>query len=367
MEEIENYKINGKLWYYDLENTKQDSDYHAEGNVWIHTKLVVESLFLDEEYINLEKNEQKILLLSALLHDIAKPFCTKEEDGKITSPNHTLKGSLYARNLFYRYNFMSEIFGVLSFEEREQVCSLIRYHGFPIYFDEKENPKKETFKCALEINIKHLAILARADFNGRKSLNKSENLTKIELFVDMCKQWNCYDTDEIFLSDTSKMMYFRNGEQYLNYIPYEEKQSTVYLLSGIPASGKDTYIRNNFNGMDIISLDELREKLNISPKDNQGKVIQEAKKQAKILLANKTDFVWNATNTTTKMRTQIISMFLDYNAKVNIIYIETPYKTLLQRNSKRKAPVPNDVIDRLVSKLEPPKLWEANNVTYMIN
>lgn len=366
MKQIENYKINGKLWYTGLENTPQDASYHEEGNVWIHTKLVVESLFLDEEYKSLKENEQKILLLSALLHDIAKPFCTKEENGKIISPNHTLKGSIEARNLFYRYNFMSEIFGVLSFEEREQVCSLIKYHGFPIYFDEKENPKRETLKCALEINIKYLAILARADFNGRISSNKSENLTKIELFVEMCKEWNCYDTDEIFLSDTSKMMYFKNGEQYLNYVPYEEKQSTVYLLSGIPASGKDTYIRDNFKDIEVISLDNLREELKILPTENQGQVIQEAKKQAKILLASKSDFVWNATNTTTKMRTQIISMFLDYNAKVNIVYVEAPYKVLLERNSKRKIPVPNDVIDKLVGKLEPPKLWEANSVTFVV-
>ena len=96
------------------------------------------------------------------------------------------------------------------------------------------------------------------------------------------------------------------------------------------------------------------------------KIITVAKEKAKEFLRAKTSFVFNATNITKDMRSRWIGLFTDYNAKVKIIYIEVPYKTLLKQNSDREHKVPENVIDKLIGKLEMPDFKEAHEVEYII-
>lgn len=74
------------------------------------------------------------------------------------------------------------------------------------------------------------------------------------------------------------------------------------------------------------------------------------------------NFIWNATNITAQMRGQLIDLFMSYGGKVTIIYIEVPYKTLIAQNNNRDAVVPNNVIDKMIGKLEPPVREEAHKI-----
>ena len=117
----------------------------------------------------------------------------------------------------------------------------------------------------------------------------------------------------------------------------------------------------------VISLDQLRETLAILPEKNQGRVVQEAKKQAREYLAQKCDFVWNATNITRPMRNQLIDLFLSYGASVRVIYCETPLETALARNAARPRQLPRNAIQEMANKLDVPKVWEAEQLTHCIN
>lgn len=76
-----------------LANTPQDKYHHSEGDVWTHTKMVVDSLLQTEEWTKLSEQNKRIMFLSTLLHDIAKPLCTEiSEDGRVSSPGHSRKG-----------------------------------------------------------------------------------------------------------------------------------------------------------------------------------------------------------------------------------------------------------------------------------
>ena len=55
-----------------------------------------------------------------------------------------------------------------------------------------------------------------------------------------------------------------------------------------------------------------------------------------------------------------------YKAKVKIVYIEVPYKILLKQNSNREHKVPENIINKLIGKLEIPDLREAHEVEYII-
>lgn len=77
-----------------LEQVEQDKTWHAEGNVWEHTKLAVDKA---AEIIRRDKMNETAaleLMLSVLCHDIGKVSTTEcSEKGRITSYGHAQVGS----------------------------------------------------------------------------------------------------------------------------------------------------------------------------------------------------------------------------------------------------------------------------------
>ncbi|MCL1994384.1 MAG: AAA family ATPase [Spirochaetes bacterium] len=366
LEQIEGYAFSEYDWRERLQKTPQEKEYHGEGDVWTHTKLVIENLLQDDDYGRLPGDAQKIILLAAILHDIGKPFCTKTLNGKITSRHHAVRGAMEARKLIYRYGFMEELFGRLSFAEREQVCSMVRYHGLPLMFLEKADTEKAICRASLEVNPEYLYILAKADAKGRISKDKKSNLETIELFKEYCTENDCFTQPKHFPNSSGKLLYFKDASSYTGYAPYEKDKFPVYMMCGIPASGKDTYIEENLEGISVVSLDAIRQEMGVSPQDNQGLVVQAAKAQAKKLLAKKQSFVWNAVNITEKRRRPLVDLFTAYNAFVEVIYTEVPVPELFQRNKLRERTVPENIIEKLIDTMEVPKLWESHQVRYSV-
>ena len=74
-----------------LITTPQDPYYHGEGNVWIHTQMVLRALISQDEFAKSGPEEQFILFMTALLHDIAKPETTiiDEISGRLSQPRHS--------------------------------------------------------------------------------------------------------------------------------------------------------------------------------------------------------------------------------------------------------------------------------------
>lgn len=77
-------------------------------------------------------------------------------------------------------------------------------------------------------------------------------------------------------------------------------------------------------------------------------------------------FVWNATNITRLMRQQLVDLFVLYDAKVKIVYVEKPYDVWRKQNRSREHMLPEDVLDKMLAKFEIPQLTEAHEVEYII-
>lgn len=92
-----------------LKETPQDKIYHPEGDVEIHTEMTLREM--DELLIrdNIVGEEKAILVMSILLHDIAKPQCTKEEMKRermtITSHGHEAMGGSMCLDFLPRLGF----------------------------------------------------------------------------------------------------------------------------------------------------------------------------------------------------------------------------------------------------------------------
>lgn len=348
-------------WVRRMKDVPQDPRYHAEGDVAVHTQMVLEALQNEATFQELPLQDQEMLWTAALLHDVEKYSTTVfEADGSITSNGHARKGAQFARQSLY-------IKELAPFAIREQIVGLVRYHGLPIWLFEKPDPLKALVKASMEVNTQWLALLARADMLGRICEDQAEMLYRIDCFEAFCQENNCWGKARSFVSSDAKMYYLRHEAAYLDYVPFEKLEAEVVLMSGLPGAGKDSYIKKHYPDWPVISLDELRIKSGISPTDKtgNGQIIQEAKEQARVYLRKQQSFVWNATNTTSQMRAQLLDLFMQYQAKMKIVYVEVPYQHLHQQNSSRDEVVPRVVIDKLVMKLEVPAPWEAHAVNYI--
>lgn len=192
---------------------------------------------------------------------------------------------------------------------------------------------------------------------------------RIDCFEEYCRENNCWGIARVFDSSHARMYYLQKEDTSADYVPFESPDMEVIMLSGLPGAGKDTFLIKHFSKLPLISLDNIRREKRIAPTDKKenGRVIQEAKEQARRYLRKKTSFVWNATNVTFQMRSQLTELFMSYKARVRIIYIEAEYEKLKLQNSKREEIVPASVLEHLIDKLEVPAMWEAHKVEYHIN
>lgn len=351
-----------------LSHTQQNPLYHGEGDVYTHTRMVCEELLQLPGFQKSSEKQRMILFLAALLHDIGKIRTTRQEDGVWKSPNHSAVGSLLARK------FLWGECGLCGTKEkqmiRESVCGLIRHHMIPGHLFEQEKPERRLLQIASEgmlvtdFTLDSLLILAEADAKGRLAKDLPEMLEKIELCRMLAEENGCLQKPYPFASDFTRRAYLSGRNVLPDQDLYDDSWGEIILMSGLPGTGKDTWIREHFSEFPMVSLDEFRRSMHISPTDPQGPVIQAAHEQAKEYLRKKQPFVWNATDLTLDIRQKQISLFERYGASVRILYLETDWETQMERNRSREEAVPAPGIERMLSKIIPPLPWEAKAVEW---
>lgn len=352
-------------WVKDMVGVPQDGVWHAEGDVFVHTRMVVEALLEQQAFKQLSEQDKHILVASAVLHDVEKRSTTREEeiDGqmRIVSPRHAKKGELTARRILY--TTLNAPFVI-----RETIVKLVRWHGLPLWAIEKSDSAKSVIEVSLLVNTKHLALLATADVLGRICDDQADLLLRIEFFETLCIEQNCWGTPRVFATNYARYHYLSKPSSSPDYVPYEDLEFEVVMMCALPGTGKDYYVSRNLD-LPVLSLDNIREEKGVKPTDKKGngRVVQAAKERAKQYLRKKTSFVFNATNISKEMRQKWIGLFTTYGARVRIIYLEVSYKKMLQQNQAREAIVPTVVIDRMISKWEVPLGSEAHEIVFVVD
>lgn len=352
-------------WFRDMKGVQQDPEWHAEGDVFVHTKMVVEALISHPDFQELSEQDKHILFTTAMLHDVEKRSTTEEEyvDGKlrITSRNHAKKGEKTARTILYK-----DI--PTPFHIREHICKLVRHHGLPIWNMDKENPRRDAIEASVKLDTKLLALIARADILGRTASDSDDMLTRVEIFEEICKENDCWGKQKEFKSNLGRRYFFQNEEAYAGYEPFDEKNFIAYVMCALPGSGKDSYIKNNLSHIPMVSIDDLRRERKVKRGDTkeEGHIYQDVKEMCKVHMRLRQDFVFNATNITKDMRGKVIKEFEEYGAKVTVIYIEVPYRELLKQNHNREHKVPEDAIEDMIWGLDTPDVTECYDVVYEI-
>jgi putative nucleotidyltransferase with HDIG domain len=344
-------------WCQAMADCAQDAEWHSEGDVWTHTKLVLREMTELDEWPSLTSHEQVVLTFTALFHDVAKPLTTEvdPETGRVRSPKHAVKGEHVARNVLRRLG--------CDLTTREEIARLVRYHGRPAFLLERDEPIHEVVRMSWLANNRLLYLFALADTRGRDTDSMTRPEENLHFWKLMAEESGCYNQPYPFATDHARFTYFRQPEPNLHYVPHEHFSCSVTLMAGLPGSGKDTWLSRNRNNLPVVSLDEIRGELGVDPTDDQGRVAQAAQERCRELLRSGTSFAFNATNTLRQTRGRWIDLFADYNARIDFVYLEPPFELLLRRNNARSNPVPETVIHKLAEKCEPPTWIECHTLT----
>lgn len=342
-------------WVTAMRGCPQSPVWHAEGDVWIHTRMVLEALIASSAWRVLPEPERAAVFLACLLHDVSKPEVTRTDpDGSITSRGHSRRGAVRARQLLWEDG--------LPFDLREQICGLVLHHQVPFFAIERADSDRTAITTSQLARPDHLALVAEADARGRICQDGQRLLDNIALWTELCAELGCPRGPYAFDSDHQRVLYVRDRRRDRFTPAYDDTRLTVTLMSGLPGAGKDRWLRTHAPDLPVVSLDDLREELDVDPTEPQGRVVQEARERARAHLRAGQDFAWNATNLSPDLRARTLDLCYDYRARVRIVYVEAPADRLWAQNRGRDRVVPAGVIERLLDRWVVPTRLEAHEI-----
>ncbi len=356
------------ICFSEMRSTPQDPVYHGEGDVLTHTLMVCNELIRMESFQQRTTREKTELFLAALLHDIGKVKTTCLESGTWVSPHHSSVGSRIVREFLWRGQSFCGTPERTQF--RETVCALIRHHMRPVWLLNGNDPVRKVRKIASagelipDFTWDLLCVLAEADVRGRIASDRDEGISRIRLSRIMAEEAECLTGPYAFPDPFTRHAYLSGRDVVPGTALFDDTWGEVLMLSGLPGTGKDRWIAENVPDLAMISLDEIRSELRVRPKDDQGEVVQTARNRAREYLRRRQPFIWNATNLSPEIRKMQVSLFKQYGASVRIIYLERDWELRRFGNTSRKDAVPEQAVERLLSKTVPPMPEEAHRVEW---
>ncbi|HVQ15557.1 MAG TPA: HD domain-containing protein [Vicinamibacterales bacterium] len=141
---------------------EQEPEWHPEGDVWIHTLMVIDRA--RELNDDLDRPRLLTVMLGAICHDLGKPSTTAFIDGRIRSLDHEQAGVAPSISLLDRLN----VHTIDGFDVRLQVIGLVAHHLKPGMLHKAANVGDGAFRrLAQKVDLELLTRLARADCLGR--------------------------------------------------------------------------------------------------------------------------------------------------------------------------------------------------------
>lgn len=372
----------------ELEATAQDPVWHGEGNVAVHTAMVVEEIRRSQPGNGPTPETALILQLAAVFHDIGKPLTTRWKEpadggpARLVSPRHAESGRDY---LCLRLAALD-----LPWEVEKIVLALTALHHHPRRLVADDAPPARWYQLASQCPPRLLYDLEQADLRGRICEDLEGQLEIMELFRMRCAELNLWDNpdpwsgwrEEIHHAFASRSPAFRRhaleaavldaSEGLIQSVEegiarawqLKDPAPEFNLLWGPSGSGKSEWIRRHGGSAAVVSLDELREKICGKRGDQSmnGQVLQAAKEQIKLHLRQGLSVIFDATNLRRELRAGLLNLATAYGARTIITALRTPVHELESRNRQRPHPVSKAVLERQCSRLEWPEAGEAHHV-----
>ena len=373
--------------FREMHSTPQDAIWHGEGNVAIHTGMVLEQARqIIDATPEMTATQRLTLQLGAVFHDIGKPLTTRtrEIEGRerIVSPHHATAGRNY---LCLRLSALE-----LPPDVESSVLALTALHHQPRRLVQDDASFARWRQLARQVPLPLLYWLEQADLRGRICPDLSEQLETMELFRLRAEELELWETTDpwadwrtaIDAAFAQRPTDFRSHafaaavrdaesgviqsveEGIARAYQLKDPAPELTLLWGPSGSGKSSWIERHGSGANIVSLDALRQQIAGKREDQSmnGQVLQAAKELLKTHLRGNGRIIFDATKLRRELRAASLQLGFDYGAHVRIIALKNSIPTLQARNQKRPHPVPESVLMRQLEMLEWPDVDEAHKV-----
>jgi tRNA nucleotidyltransferase (CCA-adding enzyme) len=141
----------------------QEPEWHPEGDVWVHTLMVIDQARTRID--DLDRADRITLMLGAVCHDFGKPATTAVIDGRIRSLNHEEEGVRPAGQFLDRLNIQS----IDGKDVRRQILGLVAHHLKPgmLYKARHEVTDGAFRRLSQKVDLELLARIAKSDCLGR--------------------------------------------------------------------------------------------------------------------------------------------------------------------------------------------------------
>jgi putative nucleotidyltransferase with HDIG domain len=371
----------------ELSGTPQDPIWHAEGDVFRHTGMVLrEALKIIETPGRFTEMESLTLVIAAVFHDIGKPLTTKsrEIEGRlrIISPRHAEAGRNYLCLRIRELDLPKEV--------EKTVLDLVGLHHEPRRLVQDDAPIGKWRQLARQCPPPLLYWLEYADLRGRICPDLEEQLEIMELFRLRCEEigiWECWDpwkewretiegtfasrspefrrhAFQAAISDAEAGLILSIEEGVARAWQLREPPTELILLWGPSGAGKSSWIERHASDARVISLDEIRQEIAGKRADQSmnGQVMQAAKERLKRYLRHPGQVIWDATNLRRDMRAPLVQLGRDYGARVSIVALTNTIDKLKRNNRRRETAVPDSVQFRQIETLEWPTVDEAHEI-----
>jgi poly(A) polymerase len=165
----------------EMRGCAQSPEHHPEGDVWVHTRLLLTQM----------RNPSPVLALSALLHDIGKPRTSKTDpDGRIRFFGHEGVGARMAEEILRRLRFSNDevaaitacIANHMAFKDAPnmRVSTLKRLLARPTFLEELELHRIDCSSCHGQLDI-HTFLTAKMTEFSQEEIKPKPLLTGNDL------------------------------------------------------------------------------------------------------------------------------------------------------------------------------------------
>lgn len=371
----------------DFKSTPQDPEWHAEGDVEIHTDMVLAQVheLIHTKASHLSDEDKAILVLAALFHDYAKPIATKEmeinDKVRIVAPRHEGLGA----SLLYNLNIPLGI----DTKSWMSVIQLTAYHHIPKLLVIKDKSRPQYARLARQVkSLELLYWLEYADMRGRTCVDEQDQIDILDLFKIQAKEYGLWESDGYGKLTEMVTSHFPNDSKDFHRrvienakIHYEDErifmleeelaiaynyteQPHLILTCGMAGAGKSSWINENASDYYRIELDRIRDDI-AKGRANQSKddeVIRIAHNELRQALREKRNIIWDATNYRSDFRKRIIDLGLAYGAFTEIVAFHKPLGRLIKDNKEREHSIPDNAFNTMLKKFQWPEIGEAHTL-----
>lgn len=379
-----------------LQTTEQDADWHAEGDVAVHTAMVMDAVASTADWASLPVSDRTALGLAALFHDIAKPLTTRtrEIDGRlrVVAPGHARVGASW---------LLPRLLAVgLDWAMVRRVVALVRHHHdlWGVARAALTHDRAAASAAAgvvAQVDGDLLLRLARGDVAGRLCDDRARlesRLDAAELALGLAQtlpdrsamraaiEESTGASREDHLATLASARAHRallSGaistveEAVASTWALRERSTPCLTLTvGCSGSGKSTWCAGapSLSSSEVVSMDTLRVSLTGQRHDQRSNraVLAAARDAVRDALRRRVDVVLDATSLRRDGRGWFAALARDYDAAFRLVCFPRPWAVLAETNGSRSHRVPSEVLRRQFDTTEWPAGDECDEVEWSL-